>query len=386
MCVRACPTGPSRLLPSAASLVMTALMAAACFAADDAKEFKNELRKIQSKQAQKQYKECVKLCDEMLARYKEPAQVREVATLKAELLVLDGQPEAALKALAALAEANPDDRKLQAALALRSGELLRTMKKPDEALAAYRKAAASAEEPEAAAEPLLRTADTLLELKKPAEARAELLRIITSCPLRPDLCQQAQAKIVESYRAEGKLPEALGAARILYDAAGDEATIRAAAQTVALTFLACDGTLARANEFLAFQSYGPAGPDGKPGTPDDVAVNHLAKVKYPPFDDAANKLFQAALDAQAKGYEGCRARGYLYVYWGKPKEAASQFLLAFKSAPLAQVAAAAQELVLVGIKAHTASFRGLDRVFEYINYGPKGKSGTENIPDPFAGL
>ncbi len=367
-------------------LLFTLALATASLAADDAKEFRNDLRKAQTKQTAKQYKDCLKLCDELLERYKDPAQVREVTLLKAEALVLDGQPEAALKALAALAEAIPDDRRLQSALAQRSGDLLRSLKKPDEALAAYRKAAASAEDAEAAAEPLLRAADVLLELKKAPEARAELLRVICSSPLRPDACQQAQARIVESYRAESQWPEALGAARILYDAAGDEASIRAAAQALALAFLAADGTLARANEFLAFQSHGPAGPDGKPGTPDDVAVNHLAKVKYPPFDAAASKLFQAALDAQPKAFEGYRARGYLYVYWGKPKEAAGQFLLAFKAASLPQVVTAAQELVLVGIKAHTASFRGLDRVFDYINHGPKGKSGNENIPDPFAGL
>ncbi|MBM4038658.1 MAG: hypothetical protein FJ290_09100 [Planctomycetes bacterium] len=369
------------------SLVLASLLGPlACLAADDAKEFRNELRKAQGKQTAKQYKDCVKVCDEMLARYKDPAQVREVTMLKVEALVQDGQVEAALKALAALAEANADDRRLQSALALRSGDLLRSLKKPDEALAAYRKAAASAEDAESAAEPLLRAAEVSLELKKAPEARVELLRVISSCPLRPDVCQQAQAKIVESYRADSQWPEALGAARILYDAAGDEAFIRAAAQALAQAFLACDGTLARANEFLAFQSYGTAGPDGKPGTPDDIAVNHLAKVKYPVFDAAANKLFQAALDAQPKAYEGYRVKGYLYVYWGKPKEAAGQFLLAFKAASLTQVVAAAQELVLVGIKAHTASFRGLDRVFDYINHGPKGKSGNENIPDPFAGL
>ena len=331
-----------------AFLVVVAL-AAASLAADDAKEFRNDLRKAQSKQTLKQYKDCVKLCDELLARYKDAAQVREVTMLKAEVLALDGQPEAALKLFTTLAEAPAEDKALQAAA-------------------------------------LLRAADILIEMKKAPEARAELVRLICSCPLRPELCQQAQARIVESYRAQSQWPEALGAARILYDAAGDEQPNRAAAQAVAQAFLAADGTLVRANEFLAFQSHGPAGPDGKPGTPDDIAVNHLAKVKYPPFDDAASKLFQAALDAQTKSYEGYRAKGFLYVYWGKPKEAAGQFLLAFKAASLPQVAAAAQELVLVGIKAHTASFRGLDRVFEFINHGPKGKSGTETIPDPFAGL
>ncbi len=369
----------------AACLVLLAMVGVA-LAAEEGKEYRNDLRKAQAKQAARQYADCVKACDEMLARHKEPSQVREVTWLKVEALTLDGRQEAALKALAALGEANADDRRLQAIIALRAGDLLRTLKKPDDALASYRKAAASSEQPEGAAEATLRAAEVLTELKRPAEARAELLRTICSAPLKQDLCQAAQAKIVETYRAESKWAEALGAARILYDAAGDEQAVKTAAQAVAQAFLACDGNLARANEFLAFQSYGPAGPDGKPNTADDVAVNHLAGVKYPPFDAAANKEFQAALDAQPKGSEGHRAKGFLYVYWGKPKEGAGQFLLALKTASLAQLPAAAQELVLVGMKAHTASFRGLDRVFEYLTYGPKGKSGNDAIPDPFAGL
>ena len=47
---------------------------------------------------------------------------------------------------------------------------------------------------------------------------------------------------------------------------------------------------------------------------------------------------------------------------------------------------AAHELVLVGLKAYRASFAGLDSVFEYISYGPKGKDGKKNIPNPFQGL
>ena len=115
-------------------------------------------------------------------------------------------------------------------------------------------------------------------------------------------------------------------------------------------------------------------PDGGPG-PSSVAEKMEMKDKV-----------LAAIKALPDSFEDYRAKGYLYAYFGMPKEAAQQFYLAFKACPDASVPAAAHELVLVGMKAYTASFFGLEQIFEYISYGPKGKSGKENIPDPFKGL
>lgn len=372
----------------AASFWAAVLLAGLGMAAQDDKDYAKDLREAQALQQRKQYKDCVQRCDKMLGLYKEPRQVKELARLKADNLVLDNQPDEALKTLADLAKTFAEDKELQTAVALRTGDLERTLKKLDEAVAAYRKAAETApkEPPGPAAEALVRAADVLVEMKKWPEARAECWRVICSYPIEPTSCQAAQAKIVETYRAESQWAEALGAARILYDAAGTEQAIRDAAQVLAQAFLAADGNLARANEFLAYQSFGPDGPDGKPNTPDDIPVNRLAEVKYPTPSAAANQGFQAALGAQPETYEGYRAKAFLYIYWGKPKEGAAQFRVAFKAANLTQLPAASQELVLVGMKAHTASFRGLDRIFEFLLYGPKGKSGKENLPDPFAGL
>ena len=482
------------------------LLGSPALKAQKPRDYRKELREAQSQQQRRRYRESVAQCEKMLQHFKESWQVKEVTWVKIESLILDTQYEGALKTLGALAKAHTDDRKLQTAAALRSGDVQRMLKQFDEAVATYGKVAAAAakDQPDQAAEALtragnvlcadldkpqqgislyreietklgallpkraaeaaraiasahetqtkdmpkaaaayqsltdkyasaydertllgfygktvecflkaekpaeaiaaarkaeaglktpaerasfaLRGADVLMTMKKFAEARAEYERVISSYPLEQPSCQSAQAKIVGTYRAESKWDDALGAARILYDAAGDEQSIRSAAQVTAQAFLAADANLIRANEFLSYQRFGPEGPDGKPRTPDDIATNHLAKVRYPRRSAAADKRFQAAIDAQPKNYDGYRTKAFLYVYWGKPKEAAGQFRLAFKAADLARVPAAAQELVLIGMKAHTASFRGLDRIFEYINYGPKGKSGKENIPDPFAGL
>lgn len=484
---------------------LTCTMAAAAWAAKPP-DYREELRQARSYQERKRYRECIALCEKMLAQHKEAWQAKEVAWLKIECLVSDSQYDSALKELADLPKAFADDKALQAAAALRAGDVLQMRRRFDEAVAAYRQLAqlCASDAPDQAAEALLRAgrvlcadldrpaegialyqqvearfaawhprqaaeavrsiaathegqtkdlpaaaaayrrltdkyaavydqpaltglyargvdcliaakqpaealaaarkaeadlqadaerasfavrqAGILLDMDRPAEARAECERAICSYPLQQKACQQAQGKIVETHRAEGKWAEALGAARTLYDAAGDEQGIRSAAQTVAQAFLAADGNLRRANEFLSYQRYGPEGPDGKNGTQDDIAANHLAGVKYPPFSAACDKRFQEAIKAQPDTYDGYRAKGMLYIYWGKPKQGAGQLLRAFKAADLAQVPAASQELVLIGMKACTASFRGLERIFEYISYGPKGKSGKEEIPDPFAGL
>jgi len=226
----------------------------------------------------------------------------------------------------------------------------------------------------------------LIAQKKFPAARAECDRIVCAYPLNSAACQPAQTKAVEAWRAESKFAEALGAARILYGAAGSQKDIQAAAHVVAQGFRSVDGNLSRANQFLAFQRFGPLGPDRKPNTPDDVKVNHLVAARLPPADPARDKRFQAAIAAQPKTHEGYRAMGYLYVYWGRFKEGAQMFRMAFRSCPDAGVPQAAHELVLVGMKAHTGTFAGLDRVFEFISYGPKGKDGKQNIPDPFKGL
>jgi tetratricopeptide (TPR) repeat protein len=223
-----------------------------------------------------------------------------------------------------------------------------------------------------------------MEMKMNPQARAEAERVICTYPLEMDTCQAAQAVVVESYKAEGKLKEALGAARVLYDGAGSEKTVSAGAHVVAQMLRAVDGNLGRANDFLGFQRFGPAGPDGKPGTEDDIKANVLATIEYQGPTDPAK--FAAAVAAQPNTVEGYRAKAFLLIYSAKPKEATQQFLAAFRLAPDTAIPGIVQEMVLVGVKAMQASYANLDQVFEFISYGPKGKNGQQNLPNPFAGM
>lgn len=263
---------------------------------------------------------------------------------------------------------------------------LRGAKKLPEALAALKRGEKAMLEVRQQTPLALAQLDVLMEMKNYAGLRVEADRVICQYPLELEFCQAAQTKVVDAYRAESKFAECLGSARTLYDAAGSERNIRAAAHVVARAFRSADGNLARANVFLAYQRFGPAGKDAKPGTADDLRVNYLAAVRYPPSSPARTKRFTAAVAAQPKTFVGYRTKAYLYMYWGRPKEATQQFRLAFQISADASVPQAAHELVLVGMKAYRASFAGLDRVFEYISYGPKGKDGKQNIPDPFRGL
>jgi hypothetical protein len=175
----------------------------------------------------------------------------------------------------------------------------------------------------------------------------------------------------------------------LYDAAGSPEHIKSAAHVVSRAFLAVDGNLQRANEFLQYQRFGPNGPDGKPDGDDNIKTNHLAGVTYPTRSDETNKAFENALaqldKKDGKSRNDYRAKGFIYLYWGKPTDGAKQFYQAFKAAKLEEIPAAAQELAIVGIKAKTASLYGLDKVFEYINHSTKGKDGKQELT-PFKDL
>jgi len=466
--------------------------------------FSADLGRARSYKTARQFPQALQHLKGMLAKYKDPAQVKQMRLLRAECLLGAGKYADAQAAAAKLQADYAKDKAILAAAMLYAGDALRGLKKFDEAVAAYRKLAKehpgdvvnasaallragttychdlkkvpeglalyaeverrfAADPPRAAAgaaaaaaihEGLTRDypkaagcylslaekygkvykvdervgfyaraiaclqnaknfpqaqavaaraerasatlaqktgfafqqADLLVMMKKFPQARAACERIICTWPVELPTCQAAQTRIIAAWRAEKKLNETLGAARIFYNAAGGEADIRAAAQAVAVAMRDVDGNVVRANAFLSFQRHGPAGPDKRPGTPDDVRPNHLAAVRYPPPEPGRDQRFTRALAAQPKTPDGHRARAYLYTHWGKTKEAAKSFRLAFQASPEPQVPQAVQELVMVGMKAHTASFHGLGRIFEFISYGPKGKSGKEKLPNPFAGL
>jgi hypothetical protein len=143
------------------------------------------------------------------------------------------------------------------------------------------------------------------------------------------------------------------------------------------------------NRFVAFQTHGPDGEDGEPGTEDDM-TDPLAGVQWQPPPEAET-LFEETLASLAEGAGGRRSRGYLYLYWGKPQAALRQFVRAYDAAPLEQRAMdqAIDDLV-VALKACCGHTRAGEEFMDYQKHGPPGEDGrtgtADDLNDPLAQL
>jgi tetratricopeptide (TPR) repeat protein len=243
--------------------------------------------------------------------------------------------------------------------------------------------------------------DEALDQLAPIAARArrgdDLVKVCTHAmlarPFDESTARVCLGAIVDVRTRQGRLDEALAAARAAYAITGFESAsttyfVRAVA-IVAHALRARDGHLVSGNAFRSYQAYGPNGPDRKPGTADDIA-NPLAGLEPKP-DPELDPLFQAALDRQPPTTTGWRTRGWICLLWSKPKEALGAFKQAFAVCSLDSNALtrAAQDVAL-GLKALHGTPVGMDAFATFQRYGPAGpdrKEGTnDDLKDPLAGL
>lgn len=263
--------------------------------------------------------------------------------------------------------------------------------------AAILDAIASLEGPSALAVASDEVLDELIPVAARLERGDDLVRACTHAMLA-DLLDEETARVclsatMDIRTRQGRHDEALAAARAAYGITGFQSTTATyfarAVAVVAHALRGRDGHLVSGNAFRTYQVYGPAGPDRKPGTPDDIA-NPLAGVKPKP-EPELDRLFQAALDRQPPTLKGWRARAWVYLLWSKPKEALGAFKHAFALCPLDSqtIARAAQDIAL-GLKALRATPVGMEDFAQFQRYGPNGpdrKKGTrDDLEDPLAGL
>ena len=225
--------------------------------------------------------------------------------------------------------------------------------------------------------------DCYLEEKNYDQALAAYEKVFTEYRT-PEGWSPTQRKIVDTLAKKGAAADSLKAAHVLFDAAHEPHAIAEAARVVAGAFKTLDNNVARANAFIAFQRFGPAGEDGKGGIRDPF--QEIGYPAYPEREKAFDELRKVAGDNAA----AARLRALTCLYSGHPKDALKYFLDAFGRCLNEEVQLRADELVLIGARAARGHTVGLDEYYNYINYGPAGpdgKSGTpDDLPDPFAPL
>ena len=256
--------------------------------------------------------------------------------------------------------------------------------RPKKQIATYKRALRTLEKDPAASIATLQKMARAHRTRRDYEAAVSAYRqIIVTYPPRREDCLKAQEQITLCHLLQGDYARALAAAvRYFHAAPMAESQLLRGVSLICRCLKALDGNLARANAYRQFQRSGPAGLDGRAGTQDDLA-DPLAAFE-PPFDPEHDTEFRQAT-ASAKSL---REKGYLRLYWGKPKEALQALKQAYLTCRAVDRLDGAANDVVVGLKAAQGHALGLDRFYLYQQYGPKGKDGqagtADDLTDPLA--
>jgi tetratricopeptide (TPR) repeat protein len=224
------------------------------------------------------------------------------------------------------------------------------------------------------------------ETNTPA-ALAAYRRVITGhCGDRVSDCWcDAQSKIVDLLANSGEFSAALQESHILLDVCRPN-TVGLAVSRIASLFIRLDKDRARGDRFVAYQHYGPAGPDGKPGTEDDL-TNPLDEIGYP-ADSERQQALTWAFAALGSDAAAAHQRGILCLYLGQPKPALYYFMDAVRRCDIEKFPEFAVSLIANGLRAVRGHSVGLDLAQQYLLYGPHGEDGkpgtADDLTDPFA--
>ena len=209
-------------------------------------------------------------------------------------------------------------------------------------------------------------------------------RAMLTSPLDESLAYGCLRAIADLRTREGLYDEAAAAAAAAYAVTGFSSYYVSgytrAIELVCQALRARDGHLASGNAFRRYQVLGPAGPDAKLGTADDIA-NPLAGAAFRLDPDLA-RLYETALAAQPPSVAGHRARGWIYLLWCKPREALREFKREFALCSLdsTEFTRAAQDVAL-GLKALNGTPVGMDAFALFQRYGPDGPDGKPRTAD-----
>lgn len=216
------------------------------------------------------------------------------------------------------------------------------------------------------------------------EVEKECRQVIVAWPQDLGVCLKAQVLIVAALVGQGRLDEAIGAAKVLYGAVPNtENHVTEAVMAVMSVLKAKYRSIAPANEYALFQQHGPNGPDGKPGTDDDLKDPVASFPCAVPAEAAA--AFKKAIEGLPQDFGGRRSRGYLYLFSGEPALALKEFAKGFPLTLLDQKNTEdATDDIVVALRAYYGHPFAGDRFVEYVKYGPNGQDGKPGTGDDLA--
>jgi hypothetical protein len=220
---------------------------------------------------------------------------------------------------------------------------------------------------------------------EPALAAYE--RVFTAHAGVGDKWPEAQARIVDVLASLGRTNDALRAGRVLWESARDPGATERASQRLAELLQRMDGSSARADALLAMQRHGPAGKDGKPGTPDDPAPI-IATIPYP--DSAARRRAFDSVSPELGDNTGASIlRGYARLHAGDPQGALTQFVDGLRRCRADEFLDTARAVAngFRAVRGHAAGSEEIGQFTAYGTNGPDGKPGTDDdVADPFAAV
>ena len=267
----------------------------------------------------------------------------------------------------------------------RLGDYLKRLKKLDEVRAHFEACEKAEADPATAQIWCVRTAEACLDLGQVDDALRAYERVFVAHPQVTDQWYGVQRGMAALLLKQGKLDEALKAARLSFDAAYDEGTIADNVRLIAEILKGIDKNVGRANAFIAFQRFGPAGEEGK-STPIKNPLEGMPAPSYPERD----KAFAEARKAAGDDVRSMLYRAATYSYSGHPKEALKCYMDAFARSIGDELQATGRAMILTGARAVRGHAVGLEEFFTFVNYGPAGPDGkpgtADDLKDPFAPL
>ncbi len=149
---------------------------------------------------------------------------------------------------------------------------LNCLNDPDAAISEYRKIVSDYPNDYNAPVAQLMIGRAYIKIKNPAQAKIEFQKLIDSYPSANSQRAEGYAELGDAFMAEGSNKEALSCFKKAFIAcpASDPALMTHTMDKIYEGLRNLDGSVARANQFIKYQKYGPAGEDKKLGTPDDL--------------------------------------------------------------------------------------------------------------------